>query len=80
MAEATACALEHPAAFHDLGDAIALQRLAGRLAPGIGQKAAPPSPFHGFQRIGDTGLQAHQVAAHSGPRSRPCSVQLIALQ
>ncbi len=66
MAEATARALEHPATLHDFGDAIALQRLAGRLAPGIGQEAATALAFHSLQRVGDAGLQAYQVAAHAG--------------
>src|SRR5256885_4560439 len=58
MREAAARAFEHAAALHDAGDAIALQALAGALAPGVGQKACTALAFHLLQRLRDAGLQA----------------------
>ena len=68
MRETAACALEHAPAFHDLGDAVALQLLARLFVPGICQKTRTALAFDRFQRLGDAGLQTHQVLTHLGRR------------
>jgi len=66
MRETTACALEHAAAFDDAGDAVALQRLARRLVPRVGDGARAARTFHRFERTDDARLQIDQVATHAG--------------
>jgi len=55
-------ALEHRAAFQDLGGAFALQRLARALAPVVAQKAR--LAVGRLDGLGDARLQAAQVVAH----------------
>ena len=59
--KANARALEHRAAFHDLRDALALQRLARRLAPRLAQKT--PAPVRLLNGSGDARLQIEKIGA-----------------
>ena len=66
MREAAASALEHAAAFDDAGNAVALQQLTRRLAPGVGDGAGAARALCRFERTDNARLQIDQVAAHTG--------------
>ena len=65
MAEVATATLEQAAVLDQLGAAIALQALARRTDPGVGDKAlALHSQLGRFQRFDDAPLQAKQVVAN----------------